>query len=110
LLGRSQALEHLLPYGPLLHPVHEFLDDPEVHICFQERQADFPGHLVDLLFGKLGVAAHALEDVLQAVAKVVEHISSPFSFRLLNIVTYPNPIPLSKRPGRVVGLPDSGNP
>ncbi len=69
LLGRRQALGQLGPGGLLLDPADEALDDLEVDVGFEEREAYLPGDLVDFLLPQAAAAAHAGEDALEPVGE-----------------------------------------
>ena len=53
--------------------VDQFLDDLEVDVGLEQRQADFAQRFADVLFGQLALAAEILECTLQFVGKVIKH-------------------------------------
>ena len=72
-LRRGERIEHLGGEAALLGLGDEFLDDLEVDIGLEQRQADFAHGGVDILFGQLALAAQAAEDVLKSLRKSFEH-------------------------------------
>ena len=61
LLARREAGKDLLPHGPGLHPADELLHHLEIHIGFEERQANFPQGLFYVVFLENAPAAELLE-------------------------------------------------
>ena len=49
LLRRRQAAEDVLPHRPIAHAVDERLDDLEVDVGFEQRQADLAQRRLDVL-------------------------------------------------------------
>ena len=72
LRGR-QAFEHVPADRPLLHPPDEILDDAEVDVGLQQRQADLTQRLSDIRLRQGAFAAEALEDILEFVGEAFEH-------------------------------------
>ena len=65
LLARTQALEHILADGLCPHGVGELLDDFEIHIGFEQSDADFLERFIDVLFAQAAFALQVLECALQ---------------------------------------------
>jgi hypothetical protein len=68
-LGRRQALEHVVTDGLGAHPLDEGLDDAEVDVGFEQRETDLAQGGVNGAFRQPGFAAKRLEDVLEARAE-----------------------------------------
>ena len=73
LLRRRQALEDVLIDGLVADAIDERLDDLEVDVRFEQRQADFAQRRLDGLLGQTGFTAKRPEDVLEAGAERFEH-------------------------------------
>ena len=73
LLRRRQALEHVLIDRAIADAIDERLDDLEVDVGLEQRQADLAQRRLDGLLRQAGFAPKGAEDVLQAVAERVEH-------------------------------------
>src|SRR5215207_3498875 len=67
LLARVERLEHLLAGGALLDPGGELLDDLEVHIGLEQRQAHLAHGLGDVVLGQPAARADVAEGGLEAV-------------------------------------------
>ena len=65
LLARTQALQHFLADRLRPHRIGELLDDLEIHVGFEQRDADFLQGFVDVLLGEPAFAAKIFEDALQ---------------------------------------------
>ena len=70
LRGRER-IHHLGGEAALLGARDELLDDLEVDVGLQKREADLAHRGVDVLLGQAPLAAQAGEDALQAVGKVL---------------------------------------
>jgi hypothetical protein len=85
LLVGGKRNQHVLAQRPLPDVVSQLLDDLKVDIAFEQRHANLPQRLVQVLFGELALAAHALEGGLQLVGQRLKHfrllLCLPFSFR-----------------------------
>ena len=66
-LRRRQRLEDFLADCAFLDRLDEVLDDLEIDIGFEERHADFPHRLVDIVLRQLAMTAQLLERLLQTV-------------------------------------------
>ena len=73
LLARVQRLEHLGAERALLHRGGELLDDLEVDVGLEQRQADLAHGLVDVVLGQLAARADVGEGRLEAFGERVEH-------------------------------------
>ena len=73
LLGRRQRGHDLLAHRLLADVVDQVLDDLEVDVGLQQRQADLAQRLVDVLLGQLALPAEILERALQLFGKVLKH-------------------------------------
>jgi hypothetical protein len=67
------AFEKFLVDGAIAHPIDERLDDLEVDVSFEQRQADFPQRRFDVFGRQPPLPAQRFEDVLQACAEGLEH-------------------------------------
>ena len=79
LLRRCERLQHVLPNGLRLHAVDEPAHDLEVDVGLQQRHADFPQGLLDVVFAQTALAAQPIEDRGQSCAQRVEHGKSEFT-------------------------------
>ena len=79
LLRRRQAPEHVLPQRPIAHAVDERLDDLEIDVGFEQRQADLAERRLHVLGRQPCLAPQGLENVLKAIAERVEHLRVPGS-------------------------------
>ena len=70
--GLSDA-EHVLPERPLLDRRGELLDDLEVDVGLEQREADLAHRLVDVVLGQLAARADVGEGGLKPVGEGVEH-------------------------------------
>src|SRR5581483_9757745 len=73
LLSGRKALRHLLAERTLLHGGGELLDDAEIDVGFEQREADLAHGFRDRLLVERSALAEAAEDRLQLVAEGVEH-------------------------------------
>src|SRR5204863_2535889 len=64
---------HLRTGRPLAHARDEVLDDLEVDVRLEQREADLAHRLAELLVGEASVAAKVAERRLQLVGKRVKH-------------------------------------
>ena len=67
LLARVQRLQHLGAQRPLLHRARELLDDLEVHVGLEQREAHLAHRLGDVVLGQLAARADVAQGVLQAL-------------------------------------------
>ena len=67
-LGGGEAAQDLLAGGAHAHAVEELLDDLEVDVGLEEREADLAERLVDVGLGEGPLAAEGAEDVLELPA------------------------------------------
>ena len=77
LLGRRQALEHLLAECLLLDPGEKLLDHPEVDVGLEQRQTNLLQRRGEMLLGDPALALQAAEDVLELVLQTFEHSADP---------------------------------
>jgi hypothetical protein len=75
LLARVERLEHVLAERPLLYRRGELLDDLEVHVRLEQREAHLAHRLVHVVLGQLAARADVAEGALEAVGEGVEHMS-----------------------------------
>jgi hypothetical protein len=73
LLARIQLALDLRAEGPLLDPARELLDDLEVDVGLEEREADLAHGPVDVVLGQGPALAHAGQGILQSLGQRVEH-------------------------------------
>ena len=73
LLAGRQAAHHVLAERPLPHACDEVLDDLEVDVGLEQREADLAHRARDHLFVQLPAPAQRAESGVQLVAKGVEH-------------------------------------
>ena len=73
LLAGRQALHHLGAERALLDPREELLDDLEVDVRLEQREADLAQSLLEVLLGEHAAPAEAAEDPLELVGERVEH-------------------------------------
>gem|GEM_PF-6377551 len=73
LLGRGEALHHLLAHGAVLDLGDELLGDLVVDVGFQQGQAHLSQGLGDVALRELAVALEPLESQGQPIAEVVKH-------------------------------------
>jgi hypothetical protein len=64
LLAWTQTLEHILADGPGSHSIRELLDDFEIHIGFEQCDADFLQGIVNVLLREAAFALQVLECAL----------------------------------------------
>ena len=77
LLRRRQAAKHILPERPIAHAVDERLDDLEVDVGFEQREADLAERRLHVLRRQPCLAPQGLENVLKAIAERLEHLRVP---------------------------------
>ena len=73
LLARRQAREHLLADGALAHGGDERLDDAEVDVGLEQREADLAHRAIDVLGAERAAGAQIAERCLQFVGERLEH-------------------------------------
>ena len=73
LLAGVEALEDVLPEGRGLHPGDEVLDDLEVDVGLEQREADLAHRLVDCVLVQPPGAAEIAQGRLEPVGESVEH-------------------------------------
>ena len=73
LLAGRQAVEHLVADGPLADARDEVLDDLEVDVRLEQRQADLAHGGIDVGLADPAAAGQAAERLAQPVAEGVEH-------------------------------------
>ena len=73
LLAGRQALQHLGAERACLHAHEELLDDLEVDVGLEQREADLAQRLVEILLGEDPAVAQARENALELVGERVEH-------------------------------------
>ena len=73
LLAGRQAVEDLVPDRPLADARHEVLDDLEVDVGLEQRQADLAHGGVDVGFADPAAAGQVAERLAQPLAEGVEH-------------------------------------
>jgi hypothetical protein len=76
LLGR-EAPQHLLAEGVALDGLDELLDDADVDVGLEERQAHVAQRLLDVLLGDLSLAAQLAPQAVELLAQGVEHQVTP---------------------------------
>ena len=91
LLARLEPLEDVLPERALPHRADELLDDLEVDVGLEEREADLARGARDGLLVEAGLAPEVAEGVLEPVGERVEHGPSAYPAR--------EPTPFSDSPG-----------
>ena len=96
LLGRSDAFHHFHAKRGFAHAIHEFLDDLEVHVGFEERKADFTESVLDVGFRELGAAAEIAEYAGESVGQAFEHCFSRSYDLELRTVTQLSPLSQAK--------------
>ena len=82
LLARLEPLEDVLPERALPHRADELLDDLEVDVGLEEREADLARGARDGLLVEAGLAPEVAEGVLEPVGERVEHGPSAYRARL----------------------------
>ena len=82
LLARLEPLEDVLPERALPHRADELLDDLEVDVGLEEREADLARGARDGLLVEAGLAPEVAEGVLEPVCERVEHGPSAYRARL----------------------------
>ena len=68
-LARVQRAHHLLPQRLLLDAGDEVAHHGQRHVGLQQRHADFAQHLLHVVLGDAGLAAHLLDEAGQFVGK-----------------------------------------
>ncbi len=76
LLRRRKCGQHAFANRFFADPDGEFLDDFEIDVGLQQRDADFLEGVVDVPLIERGLAAQSLEDSIHPVLEVVEHSSA----------------------------------
>src|SRR5271169_5328048 len=74
LLGRRQRGHHFLAEGLLADVLDEFLDNVEVDVGFEQRQANFFEGVADVLFGQGALPAEVFEGTLERICKILKHL------------------------------------
>src|SRR3954468_15548439 len=74
LLARVELLGDLDPERALLDGVRELLDDLEVDVGLEQREADLAHGLVDVVLGQRAALTHPRQRALQLLRKRVEHL------------------------------------
>ena len=59
------------------HAIDERLDDLEVDVGFEQREANFAERVLDVRFGQPTFTPDRAKDVLESVAESVEHTDRP---------------------------------
>src|SRR5262245_8394940 len=75
LLTRRKALQYRLVHRLVPDPVDECLDDLEVDVGFEQSKPDLAQGGFDMLWRQPDLAAQRLEDVLDARAQRLEHVT-----------------------------------
>jgi hypothetical protein len=73
LLARRQVLHHLLADRRGADTVHKRLDDFEVDVGLQQRQAHFAQGGIDVRLGQHAAARQPFDDLLEAALKSLKH-------------------------------------
>src|SRR5262249_25335183 len=73
LLARGELLEDLDPERPLLDRRRELLDDLEVDVGLEQREADLAHRLVDVILRQRTALADSRERALQLLRQRIEH-------------------------------------
>ena len=73
LLDWRDTFEHRFPGGSLTDGRYELLDDLEIDVRLEQRQADFPQCLVQIGFADRPAAAQLLKDALELVGERLKH-------------------------------------
>ena len=73
LLAGRQAVEHLVPDRPLADARHEVLDDLEVDVGLEQREADLAHGGVDVGFADPAATGQVAERLAEPIAQGVEH-------------------------------------
>src|SRR5207244_5029257 len=73
LLRRREAAEDVLPHRAVANTVDERLDDLEVDVGLEQREANLAQRGLDVLFRQPPLAAERLENVLEAAAEGIKH-------------------------------------
>ena len=74
LLRRREALHHLGADRALTHARHKLLDDLEVHVRFEQRQADLAQRDIHVLLGQPTARGELIKDGVQFGLQALEHI------------------------------------
>ena len=75
LLGRGEGGEHFRAHGLLFDALDELLHHPEMHVGFEQGDADLLERLLHILRRQLSFAAQVLENALQLFRQILEHDS-----------------------------------
>ena len=73
LLHGTQTLQNFLTKRLLPHRIGELLNNFEVDVRFEKRDAYFLERLLNVLFGEAALPAQVLENALQFFGKCFEH-------------------------------------
>ena len=73
LLGWGETLQDFLANSAGADSFHEVLDHLEIHVGFQEGQANFFQGLRDVLLGQFSVSPEFLKDRIQFVCQGIKH-------------------------------------
>src|SRR5262249_45384709 len=73
LLAWREALKDILSDRLLADALHEGPDDLEVHVRFEQRDADLPECFLNVLLGEAARTPEAVEDRLEALRQGFEH-------------------------------------
>src|SRR5438270_9069329 len=77
LLARRDAAQHFFAERLFFDPSDELLGDLEIHIGFQQREADLAQRVIDVGFADRAMTAEVLKDVLKLVAELRKHGLGP---------------------------------
>ena len=73
LLAGVEALQDIRAQAALLHGLRELLDDLEVDVGLEQREADLPHRAVDVGLGQLAAAADVGKRRAEALGELVKH-------------------------------------
>ena len=74
LLSGGNALQDLLPDGPLPDLLDEIPDDPEIHIGLKQGHADLLQGRLDILLVQTSAPLQFPEDAVQFIGKILKHV------------------------------------
>ena len=74
LLRRRKRAEHFLPHRLHLDRLHQLLDDLEVDVGLQQRDANLFERALHVLGSELALAAKVLENALELFGQAIEHL------------------------------------
>jgi hypothetical protein len=69
LLAGREAVQHVRAHRPFANAVDELLDDCEVDVGLEQRQADLAHGLVDVVLGQPPLALEAVEGGAEPIGK-----------------------------------------